>query len=286
MTRTSVFAFVAGLTALVAVAASPIMSATGNAAEAAADGDTDAADSDTDQDGITAFVFGNTMWTVLHEVGHLLIDQLSIPVLGREEDAVDNFATILFLEAKTPGAYDALIDAADGWMMMGDMAAEFDEDIPFWDEHGIDEQRGLQMVCLMFGAAKETFADLADDYDLPEDRRQSCLRDYEQAREGWWRVLEPHRPKKGQAAAEVRVSLGQAAPAHARFRALLAERNALGRIAETLKAMIRLPHPVTLKAQECESPDAYYDPEQRSVTLCYGLMGEFDQLIRRDLEAE
>ena len=40
------------------------------------------------------FFIGNIAWLTYHEFGHAMVSEFSIPVLGREEDAVDSFATI------------------------------------------------------------------------------------------------------------------------------------------------------------------------------------------------
>ena len=42
----------------------------------------------------------------LHEVGHALFDQLRIPILGREEDAADQFACLLYT---SPSPRDGLL---------------------------------------------------------------------------------------------------------------------------------------------------------------------------------
>ncbi|HYI71139.1 MAG TPA: DUF4344 domain-containing metallopeptidase, partial [Skermanella sp.] len=43
------------------------------------------------------FVLGNTVFILYHELGHALIDQLGLPVLGHEEDAADNLASIMMI---------------------------------------------------------------------------------------------------------------------------------------------------------------------------------------------
>jgi hypothetical protein len=39
------------------------------------------------------FILGNVVFVLFHEFGHALVSELELPVLGREEDAVDRFAT-------------------------------------------------------------------------------------------------------------------------------------------------------------------------------------------------
>jgi Putative metallopeptidase len=46
------------------------------------------------------FVVGNTLFALGHELGHALVSDLRLPVLGREEDAVDIFATLALLQRR------------------------------------------------------------------------------------------------------------------------------------------------------------------------------------------
>ena len=64
------------------------------------------------------FVLGNTVFILYHELGHALIDQLGLPVLGREEDAADNLASIMMIpEQADPMMDELIIAAADGWYL-------------------------------------------------------------------------------------------------------------------------------------------------------------------------
>jgi len=40
------------------------------------------------------FVAGNVFFATAHEVGHMLIQEMGLPVLGREEDAADSYASV------------------------------------------------------------------------------------------------------------------------------------------------------------------------------------------------
>src|SRR3954454_13912300 len=46
------------------------------------------------RDHVIGFVIGNTLFTLTHELGHAVISEFRLPVLGREEDAADAFATL------------------------------------------------------------------------------------------------------------------------------------------------------------------------------------------------
>lgn len=46
----------------------------------------------------TDAIMGPTLEVFLHEVGHAVFDYLSVPILGREEDAADQFAAYVLLQ--------------------------------------------------------------------------------------------------------------------------------------------------------------------------------------------
>ena len=43
---------------------------------------------------LVEFITGNTLFVLTHEMGHGLINEMNLPVLGREEDAADSFAIV------------------------------------------------------------------------------------------------------------------------------------------------------------------------------------------------
>jgi hypothetical protein len=47
------------------------------------------------------FVLGNTLFILLHEMGHVHFSEMKLPVLGREEDEADTFAAITMLKYGT-----------------------------------------------------------------------------------------------------------------------------------------------------------------------------------------
>jgi hypothetical protein len=51
---------------------------------------------------IIRFAANNSLFVLYHEMAHLLVDQLRLPVLGKEEDAADNMATWTLLNKRMP----------------------------------------------------------------------------------------------------------------------------------------------------------------------------------------
>ena len=80
-------------------------------------------------------VAGATLFTLLHELGHALIDLWDLPITGREEDAVDQLATIILLEGED--GQTAALNGADA----------------FWGAEEEDEVRGGQRGAVLLGRA-------------------------------------------------------------------------------------------------------------------------------------
>ena len=54
------------------------------------------------------FVLANMKFTLCHEISHALIDELEVPVLGREEDVADALAAFHFLHPRALRCYPSL----------------------------------------------------------------------------------------------------------------------------------------------------------------------------------
>src|SRR5215831_9082432 len=142
---------------------------------------------------LTEFVVGNMLFVGFHELGHALVGQLRLPVLGREEAAADSFATMALLEEGTEFSVNVLLQAVRGWLLMDRRSRKLGDEVEFHDAHDLDRQRAFEIVCLMVGSDQKQFKELADRVRLPQDRRQSCHYDYESAKNSWNELLEAHR---------------------------------------------------------------------------------------------
>ncbi|MEA2558785.1 MAG: hypothetical protein QOH06_289 [Acidobacteriota bacterium] len=148
------------------------------------------------EEGGTA-VAGATIFTFFHELGHALIDIYDLPVTGREEDAVDQLATMILLEGGEEGEMAALNGA---WSFLTEEEeeedsgeeAEEEEELAFWDEHSLDEQRFYNIVCWSYGKNPEGFQYLVDDETLPEGRAERCPSEYDRMSRSWDALLDPY----------------------------------------------------------------------------------------------
>ncbi len=241
----------------------------------------------TDEEAEEALVFaaGNTTFVLLHEIGHMLIDQFSIPILGREEDAVDNLATLLLLWQETDEADDALIDASYGWFLSDATQTDDFQDSDFYGEHSLDLQRGYAIICKMVGHDPERFGELAEDAEIDDERQEGCAYDFEQMQVGWSTVLEPHL-READGPPQLTVTYDPPGDDDlADVADLLRDLGIMEAWAEVIDADFILPNPIQLRGGSCGEANAFYDPDEREVVMCYELVALFADLIVEDILA-
>jgi hypothetical protein len=155
----------------------------------------DGAETDEDQEEAGEAVAGATLFTLFHELGHALIDVWDLPITGREEDAVDQLATIILLEGGEDGENAALNGAASFWGEEEESDDGEDLGDSFWDEHSLGEQRFYNIVCWSYGSNPENLDYLVGDGEddwLPTARAQQCPDEFARMAKAWDTLLSPY----------------------------------------------------------------------------------------------
>src|SRR5215475_2127975 len=106
---------------------------------------------------VVEFVTGNMLFVLLHEIGHAAITQMGLPVLGRPEDAADSFAAVGLIRIGSVFSHRVLVQAAKGWFLADRRDTHAGDAVAFYDEHGLNQQRAYQIVCLMVGSDEDKF---------------------------------------------------------------------------------------------------------------------------------
>lgn len=124
--------------------------------------------------------------TLLHEAGHAYIADQNIPVLGKEEDAVDNFATILLLNYVDNGD-DIAISAADMFAFESEDRPDYYDFGEYIDEHSFDLQRYFSTLCLVYGSDPKKHINLLDEVenDYLKDRKEFCEFQFDSLSQNW-----------------------------------------------------------------------------------------------------
>lgn len=223
------------------------------------------------------FTRGTLRFIILHELGHGLVSLYELPVLGREEDAADRFATFwMSPDSQGEDGTDA-VAAMEWWLASARQSDITREQLPWWDEHGMDEQRAYQIACLLYGAAPDDFGPLASRMEIPDRSRQRCLVETVQNNLSWSRLL------KGQVSQLHNLDgyfthLTYMEPgAETRDAAAIVQRY---RILEEAREIIRqfkytdVNTTVKLVGRDCGMSNAFWNSGTNELTLCYELVDE------------
>ncbi len=143
-------------------------------------------------------ILGAMIFAFFHEAGHGLIHQLDLATTGREEDAVDQFATIILIA----GGDDAVKMALAGayWFQLQSKGGN---ETPFYDEHAFVQQRFYNIMCWIYGSDPDKYAGFVTSGTLPEARAQRCPEEFAKTKKSWEKLLEPHLTKDGAENAEI-----------------------------------------------------------------------------------
>jgi hypothetical protein len=227
-----------------------------------------------------AFVVGNLLFVLGHELGHAVIAEFDLPVLGREEDTADVYAISKALTiVNNELSHRALMRASTAWFMSARRARRDGEAPAYHEQHGLDEQRAYHIICLMVGSDPDRFKALADEHRLPEDRRQSCRRDYHVATRSWQRVMAPNLRAAGAPKAEVKVVYGETRGPVDGVAQSLRDIRILEHMAEFAAEQYRWPAPITLEMRSCGEAAAAFTFASRTVHVCYEMVDEFVALF-------
>jgi hypothetical protein len=241
----------------------------------------------TEQQRITRveFVAGNTLVLLSHELGHVLIAEMHLPLLGREEDAADTYAALRLLAIGTSFSQHELAQAAQGWFLNDRRDQEIGEKPLYYDEHNLSQQRAYQILCLMVGSDLDKFKGLADQMKMPETRQRTCKRDFAKTSEGWTTVLKPWLREPGDPETKIDVVYGDGKGMYDGVAEMFRSIRFLETVAANSAARYKWPHPLTLKMETCGRPGTEYDDEARVVTICYETPRDFAELYRAYAQA-
>lgn len=214
------------------------------------------------------FVVNNAIFILFHEAGHMLVSEFNLPVLGREEDAVDALSSVLLLGAEDEELYTTMQDSADGWFLLDEAKEDGPQEDDFMGTHGLDRQRAYAIVCMMTGANGEFFKEFADSLEFPEERRQECTFEYQKARDSWMSLLGAN--MKDGAKTKFEVTYEPAGNEDLQgFAELLKSATVLETIATVFGEGYNLKDGIKLTGKSCGTENAFWNPETREITYCY-----------------
>jgi Putative metallopeptidase len=141
------------------------------------------------QDEIDSMTENAMIVFLFHELGHCLIDVWDLPTTGREEDTVDQLAMFILLDG-TPEGEQMVLSAATFFAIVSEQKNT--DELAFWDEHSLDQQRFYDMLCLTYGSNPSKNKELLGKDGLPPERAQGCPAEFQKVDRTWRKLLAPY----------------------------------------------------------------------------------------------
>lgn len=232
------------------------------------------------------FVLGNFEFVLLHELAHVVIGELKVPVLGPEEDAADYLAATALLNTTRddPVSYRRastyLLAAAEGLRLSWAAGTARSDELPYWNNHSLNIQRFYSIACLLYGNDPKTWADLPSAIGMPALRAEGCAAEWQKADHSFHWLLDNFGRKPGEAAGpEIAIiyDVPKTLVAAELLRAVQKD-GMLERVAGAMQERIILPRKITLHMRSCGRPEAAWQPEQQELVLCFELLDALYQL--------
>jgi hypothetical protein len=125
----------------------------------------------------------------LHEVAHALIDGWGLSITGREEDAADQFSTLMLING-LPEGEEMAMHSAHLFESVAFLEKDLEKD--YSDPHSVDEQRFYDTLCLVYGHRPERYEYLIRNGSLPGERAFECKEEYARVNKSWQTILASH----------------------------------------------------------------------------------------------
>jgi hypothetical protein len=210
---------------------------------------------------LESYVLGNIYFLAYHEFGHALVSEFDVPMLGREEDAVDRLATWMMTPDDGEEEPEYLIETIVGWFTAA--SEKTLDQIAWWGQHGTDEQRAYQVACLLYGDDPPRYKKVADAAEIDKS---------------WTQLLTPHyRSGEDDDAApldSVTLSYGLT-QTYSVERDMAVKDEVLEELRRLITREYRFKPGVALSMEECGEANAFWRPAQRRLTICYELVRQF-----------
>ena len=226
------------------------------------------------------FVLGNVQFALFHELAHLAIGEMEIPIVGPEEQAADYIATLsLIRPLQTPPVggekwLEFVMATADAFVILWQLADSAGASLPYWDRHALSIQRFYSITCLLYGSNPERFAELPSLVHMPPQRAETCEAEYARAARSIDWMLETFGRRENEPQ-KATIAIRFETPRTQTSEHLIAEIQAQGLIEWSLRRfqeLVNLDQDATLVIRSCSLPEAAWMPEERELVVCYELL--------------
>lgn len=153
---------------------------------------------------LSQFAMDVTLHVILHELGHALIREFDLPVLGNEETVADAFATHYLTTHLPDRALDALRARVASLMFEANAVPRHEWSVN--GEHDSDARRAYQIAALAIAADSEKYRPVALEVGMSEDDISDSIDYGSEIHRSWRRILQPLWMPAGLVSSEPRVA--------------------------------------------------------------------------------
>lgn len=246
----------------------------------------------------TQIRLGTTLGIFMHELAHAVIGETNLPATGPEEDVADNFAAYVMASAAAESplqSHDFVKGVTEASILLWYYFAQFKEqqqiEHDWQDEHAPDATRFRHQICIVYASNPHDFEELATMVGLEQQTKQRCLREYQTKFDAWEELLAlrarnlgPDLPGAFPADEPGGKLTAVFQPPTTQFgretEAMLKQSGLILPIVQYFEAYFVWPRDMNIHFRDCEVINAWYDPTEPSVTMCYSAIELFSALVR------
>lgn len=235
-----------------------------------------------------AFTASNTLFALMHEMGHAAITEFELPILGGQERAADALATVVFIQARKtlPESefpfYKALAAGIVSQKLVWETGLEMEQlETFFWTAHNLSIQRYHDSLCLLYGSDPGGLWFLPEMTGMPDFRSWDCDEEFELALHSTQQLMELARRTHPELVAndhDFPISYTEVTDPVTSQLLENINREFLPSMLEAVQTRIAIPKNVTIEFRSCEYPNAFWSPDDRLMTMCYELIRKFYDL--------
>ncbi len=231
------------------------------------------------------FVIANLEHTLAHEMGHVILDEFDIPVLGNMEVAADQLGIFLFSSLMggndnfVQGKLDILQAIADEMRLEWGARPEADRE-HYWSSHPFEPQRFYNTACMIYGSEPKVLEHIRDFAEIPPARAFYCRDEYETAAQAVSWVISRAGRKTAYTAnpEDHKISIEYEEPHSQRsekIRGWLEETGVITSITHRAEELFDFQRPLRVSVANCQYPGAMWMSGKGEILLCYQLMERY-----------
>ena len=229
-----------------------------------------------------AFALNATIGTLIHEIGHLLIDVYEIPIFVNEEDVADSFLSYYLINL--PDQFDnletyelfseidhnVLIDTADFYYFNTLLGKDLDDD---FSTHSTDNRRFFNILCNMQNGNPEFFEEYLNKRKIAYLLEDHCLStNFNEMRDAWFNFVSEYWIRDLDKISKQFIVSFEKNEDMQIFENFFNDSYGLEYL-DTFQ--IKLPYPVKVSFKNCDEINAFYSSADNEIMVCYELITEY-----------